>query len=135
MTATSAQVDELRLLDNHVDRLRILLRDKSFEAMSLYVSLLVDEMLDKAAELGQSDDLSSIVSYYFGSHKLVLQQDKSTYFGQLHNRVPNGRTSIEPFMSCFNEEIKRRGASVALHSTTGGWYGTFVVSIEPRRGY
>lgn len=128
MTVTTDRVTELRLLDNRVDRLRIELRNKSLEAMKVYVSLLVDEMLEMADELGRSDDLNSIVSYYFGSHKLVLQQDKSTHFGQLKNRVPNGRTSIEPFASCFNKELKRRGATVALYSPTGDWYGTIVVS-------
>jgi hypothetical protein len=135
MTATTVRADELRLLDDDVDRLSDELHKKSLEAMRLYVSLLIDEMLDKAAELGQSDDLSSIISYYFGSHKFVLQRDKSTYFGQLHRRVPNGRISIEPFASCFNEEVKRRGANVALHSDEGGWYGTIVISTAPQRGY
>lgn len=128
MTAITDRVEELRLLDNHIDRLRIQLRDKSAEAMKIYVSLLVDEMLEKGEELGYAGNLNDIVSYYFGSMKLVLLSDKSTYFGQLLNRIPDGRNSIEPFASCFNEELKRRGASVGIDSIYGGWYGTSVVS-------
>lgn len=124
MTVSTDRAEELRLLDVEIEDLQTQLRDKLAEAMKLYVSLLVDEMLKKAEELG--GNINDAVEYYFGDMRAVLMFDKTTYLGQIFYRVPNGRNSIEPFASCFNEEIKRRGATVGLHSIYGGWYGTGV---------
>jgi hypothetical protein len=99
------------------------------EAWALFVSLLIDEMLAKARELGHEGDLRfAVVHYFSGGPNWELATVEGTYFWQLNRRLPNLHQSLEPFKTLFNKELAARGVRLELRSEYS-WYSSRLVRI------
>lgn len=119
--------DELLRLDHDAAKARASADEAEIASMRLFVSLVVDQMADAAEHWG-AGGLDGVLPIYFGSARVRFMADKRSYFGQVKDRVGPHNQDLEPFKTCFNDELESRGSIYRLDVVAPGWNGAILVS-------